>query len=391
MKRLAIIAVMVLMGLSASANSIRYFTHGQAQRTVRYLNAQNEMVIYCGYDYEIETYVLINEVWMERVNSAYYEIWVYGFDAYTGDEIYMPLDLQCVWLYSAGRLYSAAQYLRFHASVNTPRFTWHVPPYNPFTRTMHRHGYTRSYHYDIHRHGWMPPAPPRHGYGPHTQPPLPPYYMRTPQEPAPTPTAAWTPGVEHPQVSTTGTRSGSSTITTNRTATGSSQATPRSTSGNDRSSGTATTGTPRSGSSTTSSPRGNDNSTATTTAGGRGGSTTTGPRGNDSGTGTTTSGRSGSSTTGTRGTATPPTRSNTGTTSSTDKPATAPRNTGSAVTGGRGNKTDATTTTTTSSRGGKTETTTTTSPRGGKTGTTTTTTGGRGGQTTTSGRPSGTR
>ena len=96
MKRLAIIAVMVLMGLTASASSIHYFTHSQAVRTVEHLGRQNEMMIYCGYDYEIETYVLINEVWMERVNSSYYEIWVYGYDAYTGDEIYMPLDLQCV-------------------------------------------------------------------------------------------------------------------------------------------------------------------------------------------------------------------------------------------------------------------------------------------------------
>ena len=143
MKRIATLAVILMMGLTASAHSIRYFTESQAIRTVRYLNAQNEMMIYCGYDYEIETYVLINEVWMERVNSAYYEIWVYGYDAYTGDEIYMPLDLGCVWLYSSGRIYNAAQYLRFHTTVRTPSFAWYMPAYNPFTRTMHRQGYVR--------------------------------------------------------------------------------------------------------------------------------------------------------------------------------------------------------------------------------------------------------
>ena len=119
MKRIATLAVILLLGLSASASSIRYFTLSQATRTVRYLNAQNEMMIYCGYDYEIETYVLINEIWMERVNSAYYEVWVYGYDAYTGDEIYMPLDLNCVWLFSAGRIYNAAQYLRFHSTARS--------------------------------------------------------------------------------------------------------------------------------------------------------------------------------------------------------------------------------------------------------------------------------
>ena len=188
MKRIATLAIILLMGLTASASSIRYFTQSQAVRTVRYLNAQNEMMIYCGYEYELETYVLINEVWMERVNSAYYEIWVFGFDAYTGDEIYMPLDLGCVWLFSGGRIYNAAQYLRFHTTVRTPNITWYVPHYNPFTRMIHRPGYVRSYHYDIHRYGWMPPA---YHYGPGVPPPpLPPYYMRNRQEPAPAPPAA---------------------------------------------------------------------------------------------------------------------------------------------------------------------------------------------------------
>ena len=145
MKRIAIIVVMVLMSLTATASSIHYFTRSQALRTVEHLGRQTEMMIYCGYEYEIETYVLVNEVWMERVNSSYYEIWVYGYDAYTGDEIYMPLDLQCVWLYSAGRMYNAAQYLRFHASVQMPAFRWYVPPYNPYTRVVHSPGYVRVY------------------------------------------------------------------------------------------------------------------------------------------------------------------------------------------------------------------------------------------------------
>ena len=196
MKRIAIIAVMILMTLGTSARSIHYFTYSQAARTVSYLNSQKEIMIYCGYDYEIETYVLINEIWMERVNSSYYEIWVYGYDAYTGDEIYMPLDLHCVWLYSAGRMYNAAQYLRFRVDVSMPTLMWRIPPYNPYTRVAHRPGYTRSYHYDIHRHGWMPPT-----WKPNTpKPPLPHYYMRSPKTPAPMPRQTWTPGVDRPEV-----------------------------------------------------------------------------------------------------------------------------------------------------------------------------------------------
>lgn len=371
MKRIAFIVVMALMSFTASASSIRYFTYSQAHRTVQYLNAQKELMIYCGYDYEIETYVLVNEVWMERVNSAYYEIWLYGYDAYTGDEIYMPIDMQCIWLFSAGRMYNAAQYLRFHATVHTPSFSWYIPPYNPYTRRMHAAGYVRSYHYDIHRHGWMPPTPPHHGYGPHTQAPLPPYYMRTPQTPAPTPTQTWTPGLEHPQVNNSSrsgsgrsnnsaipttrpsssgstetgtvtnsstTRSGSTTRGTDNagttTTTRSTATTPtRSNTGTTRASQdeTGTTGTTRSGSTATGTTRSGSTTTGTT----RSGSTTSGTtRSGSTATGTTRSGstttgttRSGSSTTGTTrsgSTTSGTTRSGSTATSTTRSGSTAP-------------------------------------------------------------------
>ena len=200
MKRIAILVALALLSLEVSARSVHYFTYSQATRTVSYLNAQNEMMIYFGYEYELPTYVLINEVWMERVNSSYYELWVYGWDAYTGDEIYMPLDLEGVWLYSGGRMYNAAQYLRFRVDVRTPGLTWYIPPYSPYTRVVHRPGYRRSYHYDIHRHGWMPPA---YTYGPGMPPPpLPYYYMRHPNAPAPMPTSTWTPGSNKPTINT---------------------------------------------------------------------------------------------------------------------------------------------------------------------------------------------
>ena len=269
MKRIATLAVILMLGLTASAHSIRYFTESQAVRTVRYLGAQNEMMIYCGYDYEIETYVLINEVWMERINSAYYEIWVFGYDAYTGDEVYMPLDLGCVWLYSAGRMYNAAQYLRFHTTARMPSFTWYVPAYHPYTRIVHRPGYVRSYHYDVHRYGWMPPAYHHHGPG-MPPPPLPPYYMRQPGAPAPRPSNTWTPGVDRPVVSTpsstgrtgtagrvitgnsntggsdgvrTGNNNGSSRGTSTGTSTGSSRGTSTGSSSSSRGTTTGTTPT----------------------------------------------------------------------------------------------------------------------------------------------------
>ena len=202
MKRIAIIALMLAAMMTANATSVLYFTRSQADRAVSYLNRQNELMIYCGYDYEIETYVLLNEVWAEKVNSSFYELWIYGYDAYTGEEIYMPIDLQCIWLYSAGRMYNAAQYLRFRTDghLRMPTTTWTVPAYNHFTRVVHRPGYTRTYHYEVHRHGWMPPARPSNGYNGTATHPYHPYYMRAPHEPAPRPANTWTPGVDNPRI-----------------------------------------------------------------------------------------------------------------------------------------------------------------------------------------------
>ena len=384
MKRIAILMVMTLMGLVATASPIRYFTQSQATRTVRHLNAQNEIMIYCGYEYEIETYVLVNEVWAERINSAYYELWVFGYDAYTGEEVYMPLDLECVWLYSAGRIYNAAQFLRFHTSVRRPTLTWYVPSYNPYTRVLHRPGYVRTYHYDIHLHGWMPPAVPVGGYGPARPAPLPPYYMRQPHTPAPRPVTVWTPGVDRPRLSdrdinvrpsgnstssdrqsaqpgtnsrnsgaavggrvnsrsgsstgTTNTRSGSSTGTTN-TRSGSSTGTT-----NTRSSSSTGTTNTRSGSSTgtTNTRSGSSTGTTNTRSGSSAGTTNTRSSGtgttNTRSSGTTTNTRSGSSTgttntrskssiqtSNTRATGTSTTGNSTATRSNTGTPATRSR------------------------------------------------------------------
>ncbi len=268
MKKLFVIIALLIATSAVSANSIRYFTRSQAARVVSYLNAQDELMIYCGYEYEIETYVIISDVWAERFNSAYYEVWIYGFDAYTGDEIYMPLDLNCVWLFSGHHVYSAARYLRFRTSASVPTITWYVPTYNHFTRIPHRHGYVRTYHYDVHTYGWMPPVPPPPGH--HPAPgyvAYPPYYTRTPQTPAPRPENVWTPGADKPIV-VTGTR-GSSTSTTERPTTRTSTVTPTTTTGSSSRGGSSSSAT------TGSSSRGGSSSSATTGSSSRGKTTTT--------------------------------------------------------------------------------------------------------------------
>ena len=342
MKRIAFLAVMMAWAITASATSVLYFTRSQADRAVRYLNRQSELMIYCGYEYEIETYVLLNEVWAEKVNSAYYELWIYGWDAYTGEEIYMPIDLQCIWLYSAGNMYNAAQALRFRTSgtLHRPVMTWTVPAYNPYTRVVHRPGYVRTYHYDVHRHGWMPPAPPAHHHSGPAVYPIHPYYMRAPHTPAPKPRGTWTPGVNRPQTETpTPSRSSSGvrpTPTQSGTATSPSTganpsrsdtpATPTRSSKDQGSTGSAVPS--RSGSSTTATPSRSGSSTTTTTPS-RSSSTTTTTPSRSSSTTTTTPSRSNSTAT------TTPSRSN---------------NTSATTTPSRSGKTAATTTTSRSGR-----------------------------------------
>jgi len=198
MKKLFLSLAFIALTLSVSAASIRYFTYSQADRTIRHLDAQTELMIYCGYEDEIETYVLVNEVWAERVNTQFYEIWLYGFDAYTGDEIYMPIDLGCVWLYNATgtRMYSAATTLRFRNARPTPSFRWAMPPYRPFTRHCHAPGFLYTYHYDIHRPGW------HHPYDGHNPLNYHPYYMRRRSDPIPVHREPYTPGIELPRTMT---------------------------------------------------------------------------------------------------------------------------------------------------------------------------------------------
>lgn len=198
MKKILFTLALVALAFSVSANSIRYFTYSQAQRTIRHLDAQPELMIYCGYEDEIETYVLVNEVWAEKVNSQFYEIWLYGFDAYTGDEIYMPIDLGCIWLYNStgSRMYSAATTLRFRYARPMPRFSWMMPPYRPFQRRFHAPGFLYTYHYDIHQPGWHHPYT---GHNPHNYHP---YYMRHRSDPIPTHRDPYTPGMEMPRTMT---------------------------------------------------------------------------------------------------------------------------------------------------------------------------------------------
>lgn len=190
MKKIVLILALMMSTITVKANNILYFTYNQAARTVACLNSQDELMIYCGYEDELPTYVLINEVWAEQISSSFYEIWLYGYDAYTGEEIYMPIDLECIYLVQFGKIYSAAQYLRFRTTHMRPTFAWAMPPYNPFVRAPRPKVYYYTYHYDIHRPGWHWRNYPHIHYHP--------YYLRHPHHPAPMPPKPYTPGRERP-------------------------------------------------------------------------------------------------------------------------------------------------------------------------------------------------
>ena len=190
MKKIVLILALMMATFTVKANNILYFTYNQAARTVACLNSQDELMIYCGYEDELPTYVLINEVWAEQISSTFYEIWLYGYDAYTGEEIYMPIDLECIYLVQFGKIYSAAQYLRFRTTHMRPTFAWAMPPYNPFVRAPRPKVYYYTYHYDIHRPGWHWRNYPHIHYHP--------YYLRHPHHPAPMPPKPYTPGRERP-------------------------------------------------------------------------------------------------------------------------------------------------------------------------------------------------
>lgn len=210
MKKLLLALAFFAASVTLYANPICYFTFSQARRTLNFLSEQNELVIFCGHQYELETYVIVSDVWIERVNSRYYEIWLYGIDAYTGEDLFMPIDLSCIWLLDrwSNTMYNAARYLHFYCDAPYTTLIWAMPSYHSFTRVAHPTHYSRTYHYDVHRHGWRPTP----GAG------LPPYYMRTPTAPMPIIASPYVPGRERPTVQINNSATQRPAPTTTRTA-----------------------------------------------------------------------------------------------------------------------------------------------------------------------------
>lgn len=242
MKKMLFTLAFIVACCTLKANPVCYFTYYQAQRTVNYLNHQDELMIYCGYEYELESYVILSDVWAERIDPIHYEIWIYGYDAYTGEEVYTPVDLSCVWLFDRRHdiVFNAAKALNFQCDMPYISIAWAMPAYHGFKRVVHPAHYTRTYHYDVHRYGWRPA----------TMPNLPVYYMRSPSSPVPTVVNTYVPGRERPVLNIDNQQQRRPTPTTSRSAATSRQGSSTTNSATTRPSAT--------GSSTTTRPGSND-------------------------------------------------------------------------------------------------------------------------------------
>ena len=133
--------------VSFADSSVQFFRKSQATRVVNYLNQHPEMLFYCGcYPDFQSSYVYALDVWMERYSLTYYEVWIYGFDVKTNEEIYTPLDLNCVWVEGAnGYPANVAQILGFKHRVCEATFRWRIPVYNTRPRVVHPATYQHNY------------------------------------------------------------------------------------------------------------------------------------------------------------------------------------------------------------------------------------------------------
>lgn len=133
--------------VSFADSSVQFFKKSQATRVVNYLNQHPEVLFYCGCYPDFQTsYVYTYDVWMERYSLTYYEVWIYGFNVKTNEEIYTPVDLNCLWVEgSNGYPMNVAQTLGFKHRICEATFRWRMPVYNTRPRVAHPANYQHNY------------------------------------------------------------------------------------------------------------------------------------------------------------------------------------------------------------------------------------------------------
>ncbi|MBO4741168.1 MAG: hypothetical protein J5605_05940 [Bacteroidales bacterium] len=174
MKKLALILSLFVATatVSVAETSIQIFTSRQANKVIDFLNANPEILLYCGcYPGSATTYVYTTDVWKESTGLFRYEVWIYGFDVVTNEVISTPIDLNCVWINRNGYPVSVARLLGYTSDPCNVGFMWTIPAYRPMPRVPHPKDFRQTYFF---RPDMRPYSPKRHpGHGP--------AYRHTPQ------------------------------------------------------------------------------------------------------------------------------------------------------------------------------------------------------------------
>lgn len=89
--------------------------------------------------------------------SAWYEIWVLGYDLHTGDTICTPIDPFCIWFHKKDITYNVGNYTFLDSATWFFPFNWKVPQYTLISCLDYAEDLQITYHYDIHVFGYFVP------------------------------------------------------------------------------------------------------------------------------------------------------------------------------------------------------------------------------------------
>lgn len=178
----------------------KILSSSQANYIISVLRECKEIVLYCGHEDEIETYMVLCDSWKSQlVNyeeithydsmsdswetieietlSGWYEIWVLGFDLHTGDTICTPIDPYCMWFHKNDSIHNVGNYTFLDSATWSFPFNWKVPQYTLINCLEYAEDLQTTYHYDIHVFGYFVP------YCSMPSPPT--YYKRVKSTPQP--------------------------------------------------------------------------------------------------------------------------------------------------------------------------------------------------------------
>lgn len=128
----------------------------QADEVLSVIGGCKDIVLYCGHDGEVETYMVLCDFWkaevvnQEIVLSDWYEIWVLGYDLHTGDTICTPIDPSCIWFNKNNSTYNVGNYIFWDPVPRSFPFKWKVPQYTLISCLQYAEEIQLTYHHYIH-------------------------------------------------------------------------------------------------------------------------------------------------------------------------------------------------------------------------------------------------